>query len=73
MDVPFSAREVNWTLVPCTDTCFAVFENGGGVRKIPLYHVGYQVFVTECGLGRVRTLEGEAIAELSSLHFSRWG
>ena len=61
--VPFPAREVNGTLVPCMDTCFAVFEKGGGVWKIPLDTVGYQTFVTEWGLGRVRTLDGEALLQ----------
>ena len=65
--VPFPAREVsNGTLVPCTDTCFAVFENGGGDRKIPLDTTGYQTFTTEWGIGRVRTMEGKALIQTLS-------
>ena len=66
--VTFPAREVNGTLVPCTTKGFAMLKKGGGYwrnRRIPLDTIGYQAFVTEWGLGRVRAQENEMLIPTS--------
>ena len=57
--VPFYAREVKGTLVPCTAKSFGSIREWRWRSEDTTGHKGYQTFNTEWGLGRVRTREGE--------------